>query len=499
MAKMPLARSSRGRIEEGPMTEMESRDPVVELDALIERASAGTGKVTERLSPGDEDQAAAWLRALLVEGGKAGLEQALDRMLRLPWVPGVKGVVAAWPELKVTGRRALLKGFADAPADLRFRLSLSRGLHPTDAETATKLVVTACKEVGPKPDPAARGVFAGVMIGRGRPWILAFPLSELKPAEARAVADAVLACAFPGGFPPQTHVNLLKWLAAAGLLADLDEAALAPVLDTARRWSHRVQSQARAELGDAIPAALAEALASKPAAPATPALSGGSAESGEPLGEAEPSRPADADDAASPAESGDTRGGRQPQRSGRGDGSRGEPPHARRPGPPERMEPGRTDPIASLRRVTDQVIGMQRELDRMRAQLAQRDDRPRRGARFDRAEEGPVSGESVEALQRRNAQLEETVAELKARLEDLAAHDEDVATSMRAHADAPAADALQQMRSLIGIKLARQYAEFRVLRDEPDDVVLRQHYREMLALVFDVLTAQGVEFPDVEV
>jgi len=475
------------------MTEMETRDPVAELDALIERASAGSGKVTERLSPADEDLAAGWLRALLVDGGKAGLDQAVDRILRLPWAPGVKGVVAAWPELKVTARRSLIKALIEGAADLRFRLSLSRGLHPIDPETATKLVVAACKEVGDKPDPVARGVFAGVMIGRGRPWILAFLLAELKPAEARSVAGAVLACAFPGGFPPQTHVNLLKWLASAGLLAELDAEALGPVLETARRWSHRVQAQARQELGETIHPALAEALASKPApGPGPDPDRANPYPQGPPAPGAEGSDPATAEESPEPTPTPPMRPSR-PAREESGRDARD-----RRPPQGDRPEPGRFDPVSALRRVTDHLISMQREMDRMRTQLAQREDRARRG-RGDRPVDGGLAGEDLETLQRRNVQLEEVVAELRGRLEDLAANDEDLAASMRAHAGEPEADAVRQLRALIGIKVARQYAEFQALREEPDDVVLRQHYREMLAHIFEALGAQGVEFPEVEV
>lgn len=509
------------------------------------------GAKTARLSPAEEDEATQCLREQL-ETGRAGVPDAVEAILVLPWSVGVSAVGAAWPELKPTARKLLLAALEEQKSEAakRVRLSLARGLFPQDAGTAAALALAVCAEMraeGAALSAKDRQTFGNVLIGKGKPWLQHFPVAEWKPEEA----DLFIACAvetcFAGPCAPFTQLALLSWIAKAGRLNALSEESLHTVATAIKRWNPRFRKQLRAELPEP-PAPIAEALGPQtsgatadearvvaPAAEtrsqeemeredaadaedAEDAATAGSesaaeepAASGETADTASDTFAAVADEdaaaaattAAEPTREVETREDRrsQPAQSPRGSGgqqpSRGASQTSGSPG-------GGFDLHRTLRQIEAHVTDLRKQLHASQSALRQaRDERGSRGRAGDRRggarerdrETGGAAPAAVdvEELQRHNRQLEQTVADLRQQLEEIASDHEDQATAMRAHGGEPATESeAEQFKVLLGIKLRELYAEFRTLRSEPADDVLRQHYGDMLAAVFEILLRQDV-------
>jgi hypothetical protein len=144
------------------------------------------------------------------------------------------------------------------------------------------------------------------------------------------------------------------------------------------------------------------------------------------------------------------------------------------------------------------VAGLRSELQAAQKQLRQRDDDPRRGRRGERpAAPVAIPGElSAEELLRVNQQLESRNAELKTRIDELTVDSEERAASIGLITDAPAPDAAEQLRTILGFKLKDDFEDFIALQQEARDLVVQQHYRSVLQHVFEVLVAEGVQLPN---
>ena len=129
----------------------------------------------------------------------------------------------------------------------------------------------------------------------------------------------------------------------------------------------------------------------------------------------------------------------------------------------------------------------------LRAELAAAKTRQKEDRRRPEKSSGPIiTGEpTLEELARLNQQLEARNTELQERINDLAQHSEDLATSMGAMSSEPVSDTGSQLRTLLGLKLQEDFADFLALKKETKRYVVQQHYRGVLEHVFEVLRPTG--------
>jgi hypothetical protein len=359
----------------------------------------------------------------------------------------------------------------------------------------TKLAISVAKEVRDKKTgevaPRDAQIFAAVMIGKGKPWISQMPLADQKPADADAIIHNAVLAAFTTNNPPVTQLGVLKWAAEAGRLGELHETALAAVTKSVARWSPRWASAARLEIPN-LPEGIAAVLKSDSVVPPEvestssglpPELEGEageetapSEESGEPATEGEPprlkERPVYVSKTLPPRE---PRERQQPQSP--------REPQQRGPGP-KGMSFNHTE---ALRQVESHIAWLKAELQHAEKRNRAREERPRKP-------DAPIiEGEPTpEELARLNVQLEARITELQTRIDDLTADAEARATSRGAFVDGPPPDAGEQLRTLLGMKLRDFFADFSALEKEDRDLVVPQHYRTVLADVFEVLKAEGI-------
>lgn len=446
-------------------------EPIEELSQLVEAARAA------RLSPEQEARATELLKEALL-GKRAALTAAIEPMVNLPWAIGVGAITGAWAQMKPTAHRFLLTALKGQTSEQsrRFRLSLSRGMFAIDVPTSLAIATAVCaamKEAGEGTLTGKdRQAFSQVFLGKGKPWILHLPLGDLKPADA----GLLIGCALEScnGGPPFSQQSLLRWIAAAGRLADLPPHTMEPLAKSIKRWQPKLKAQFKAEVPE-IPEPLKEAFETpepppKPAPPAEP--------EGEQPAEPEKEQPeAEAAEVEKPEEKPSERPGK-PQ-----------PQPKRGPEPKKGRGNGEFDLTGTLRQIEAHVQGLRNELNQAKVALRQKEKQPR----APKAPEDPTQ-QSAEELLRHNQQLVETVNELRQRLEELAADHEDMALSMKAGTEAPVTDPLQQFKTLLGIKLAEDYAEFEALGKEPPDEVFREHYRLLIEDMFKILKEHGLRF-----
>jgi hypothetical protein len=149
----------------------------------------------------------------------------------------------------------------------------------------------------------------------------------------------------------------------------------------------------------------------------------------------------------------------------------------------------------TLRQVESYVNGLRGELQTAQRQLRQRED-DRRARRPERPPAVSNPGElSVEELIRLNQQLEFRNAELQARIDDLTIDSEVRAASRGLITDAQPPDPNTELRTLLGFKLKEDREDFLALEQEARDLVVQQYYRTVLRHVFEVLDAEGIQFP----
>ena len=500
-------------------------DPLV---ALANQALKG------RLSPADEERTAALLKAALLEGRK-GVEKAVEQLPKLPWVIGVNGVTAAWPDMKTTIRARLIGGLAkiDSDAARRVRLSLARGLFKQDIPAAMKLATGVAKEMRDKEtgavQPKNAQIFANVLIGRAKPWIGQVALADLKPADADLLVHCALLSVFSMPHAPATQLGVIKWAVAAERLGKIQPCVLEAIIKGVSRWSGKWQGALRKEvtpLPEEILAALKTPAPEAPAQQQQPrekarredrqakggeetAVEDEEAEdreeavdeeaAREPKGEEDEDRDEEEDEdeevdreedeeeeaAAERGESGSRRQQQQKQR----------PVYESKtvPQPQGRRQQGGFNLSETLRQIESHVASLRSELNSTQNKLRQREDELRKPRRQqDRQPTTIVPGEpSLEELARLNRQLETRNAELVEHLQELKSDSEDRAASLAVPDAAVSPDA--PLRTLLAFKLQEDFEDFIALEKEAPDIVVQQHYRTVLRHVFEVLRAEGVK------
>jgi len=502
--------------------------PLDPLEPLLEIARS-----PKRLTPAQEEEASRLLGDRLRKG-KAGLASAIEPLLAFPWMVSVSAIIAAWPDLSLPMRRWLLASIArhDTEPARRLRLSLARAVFKIDPAAGLKLVATVAAHLR-DPESGAlsarnRQIFFNVLIGKGKPWLLQLPLADLKAADANLLIHGAIEtfalC------PPLSQLSILRWINEAGRLKKLPEGDLAIAVKAVSRWNLRLQRQLRhdiAELPEAIVAVLkpepeptAPEAAGEPPAPArsqpdAPANAEAEPdpEATEPPGEAplpsgSPEAPDKPDEPETRAEEGSESGRERPGRDRRNrkehPGRQAEnerPKPAERDRRDERERPGRGEPRKAfdfketLRGLDQYVASLRGELEQARAQVRRLEEGPR-NKRDRRNPPEAAAAVDTAALQRHNAQLEHTIADLRQRLEDLATHHESVAESRNLHAGEPLEEGSRaQLVALLSIKLKEPFETYQAMRLDPLDRVFRLDYRDLLGSVFDLLIAEGVSLP----
>ncbi len=418
---------------------------------------------TARLTPAQEDEAVHLAKELLLSGS-GGIPAAVDALVTFPWNVGVTAVVATWPDLQPDVRELLLHSLSEQKSDAgkRLRLSIARGLFAVDPEAVEKIATDVCRDMRVDGAMSARDcqTFANVFVGKGKPWLQNLAVGSWGAPEP-VIACAVEVC-FDTPCAPFTQLALVRWLSAIGWLAKLDENQCALIAKAVKRWSSRFKNELKKEVPE-LPAAIAEVVPDK----------GEETEQSAESADAEPMSEEDEARAAT---------GSAVERMVAS--TRGE----RRAAPRERRESGAAfDLNQALRQIEAHVTSLRKELHEART-LAQREGGGR--GRSSRRERGTAPEETpadVEALQRHNAQLEETVSELRHRLEELASDHED-----RAAAASHGGDDRAQLTNLLGLKLRESYDAFQALRSNAADEVVREHFADMLETIFKVLEEEGV-------
>jgi len=467
-----------------------------ETAAADELGQLADAAARARLSPAQEEHLTVVLKEALL-GGRAGVARAIEALPKVPWIVGVRAVEQAWPELTVGFRTQLLAGVAKDETDSarRMRLSLARALFKIEVPVALKLALGVLKDVRDKDTGGLSQknaqIVSNVFIGRGKPWLAQLPLEELKPAEIDLLVHCAVLTVFSIPHPPVTQLGVLKWAHEAGRLDKLQEPALGAVLAGVGLWSAKWQNALRNEVPE-LPETIATAL--------RPVRAAGEAEA--PAAEETTYELEDEAPGEVMAEEPDDESGAPPKK----ERPVYEPRPQRTPEPAEPRDPQKERPVytprsgagiesagggrgfnlnATLKSIEAHVHSLRNELAAAQAKLRQKEERPTR-----RAEKiGPIiEGEPTpEELARLNLQLEARNEELQARIDELTQHSEDVAASVGAISGEPVSDPAAQLRTLLGLKLREDFADFLALEQESHDLVVQQHYRTIIRHVFEVL------------
>lgn len=458
---------------------------------------------TTRLNPRQEEEAIRTVKGLL-QTGPEGISSVLEGLPSLPWSIGVNALMDSWPNLNESARKQLLTGIGTEPYHTdngrRFRLSLGRAFLRSDPPLGVKQVIGTATEIqklsDPIPLPKAVQTFYHVMIGKGKPWIAQMSLEGLSTEEIDALAHCSVAACFlrmqylPPS-PPFTQISLLRWLTPSGSLDRLAEPLKTAITEAVEHWSPRWQQQLRREV-EGLPTFIMTLLPEKVDLPP----------------EAEPAPYAPREGEA-PAENGD-RFARRPQmmvpmdRNNRN--SRFDRNDRRRPALAPTPAPNGFDVTKSLEQIQAYVAQLQSELQSSKSALLAREEALKKAlenpapapAALSVADEKPAKkgkgraatkkddGDS-ESLRQHNEQLEDTVAELRRRLEELTEDHEDQASVKDGNEDAGG-----EIKRLIGIKLGTDYAEYLSIEDEPMTPALGEHCRNRWGDLFEVLKKQGI-------
>lgn len=498
------------------------------LEDFAERARRG------RLSGEEESEAVVVLKEALL-GGRVDVAKAVAATPSLPWIVSVQATAAAWPDMKPSFRSQFLAGLARAQGEqaARIRLSLARGLFKVDQSAALKLILLSLKLLRNKETGLLEGkgpaLFANVLIGRGKAWALQLPLQSLKPIEADLLVFAALHGAFHAPQAPIAQLSILKWAAAAERLTRLPEALETLILKGVSRWSGKWQAALRKEVSP-LPDSWTEGFknhASKQAdsrqksTPEKPEHSGEQDSEEEEIPDETESSLAPPEDRAkerptnSESDDDDDKDEEDEDDDDAQDEDETPSKHKQRPVYVSKTVPhhGAQQPPThtnrrgnvqasfnlqdTLRQIDNYVAGLRSELASTQKQLRQREDDPRRGRRNERPAPVVVPGElSTEELMRLNQQLESRNAELKARIDELTLDSEERAASSGLISDSVPPDSSTQLRTLLGFKLKDDYEDYLALQQEARDLVVQQHYRTLLQHVFEVLLAEGINFPE---
>lgn len=505
-----------------------------------------------RLPVQEEAQATAVLGKLLL-GGRADIARAVLCIPKLPWPVVTQATTGAWPEMKTSFRTQLLAGLAKSEGETaaRIRLSLARGLFKIDEAAALKLIMLTLRSMRDRTSGLLSGKgashFAGVLIGRGKAWVLQLPTESLKPAEVELLVHSALHGAFHAPQPPLTQIHTLKW--AIGLLGTLKlPAALEElILKSITRWSSKWQGVLRKEIKE-LPETWLHAL--KPGNPSgsdqaedsdqtatsdeelvqqsednppgskhrksrsTPKSEINSRE--EPTHDPEGDQEISENGAIAKPDSGewdeDEASGnvpeKKPQRERPVYVSKTIPAHSEDSGSRPEYNHGanphrRSSQVAAfnlhetLRQIESYANHLRTELASAQKQLRSTEEIQKRSRRTEKAAPLPVPGSpSLEELSRLNQQLEFRNAELKARIEELTLDSEQRATSLGlAEAQPKESDPCGQLKTLLAFKLQEDFEDFHALEQQAKDIVVQQHYKTVLRHVFEVLQSEGIISP----
>jgi len=467
-----------GQSDEGDQTDdgtVASGKPEAQLQEIIEAAKSS------RLAPGDEDRAIELLKQTVTAGPKA-LPATLEAMLTLPWSLGVKAVTEAWPDTKPAGRTRLLTALAKADSDVsrRIRLSLARGLHGQDPASAFKLLLGVCEAMGGAQGGSTtkdRQIFANVMLGKARPWLMNIPMADMKPAEAQKLITPALESCHQA--PIFTQIWVLRWICDAGKFETLPPEHIDSIGKAINRWQPRWRKELRKiipKLPEPLEAALVDShhRAPAPPIPATAAT---------PTGEAELSQDeADARD--------DEEEDRQDEEERAQEHRAPEPRQAATPLRSSRdRQPAHQGPFdlnRSLRDIEAYVVRLRADLQQAQLAARRREPAPDRGR--GRMSQTSASAEELDEMRRFNLQLEAQNQELVQRIEELTNDHEDRASTLGI------ADPIEQFKTYLGLKLKEDFADYTAISRESLTEVVRRHAHEILGRVFEVLKAEGVKF-----
>jgi hypothetical protein len=474
--------SDQGEQPDQPDEPSSGSKPEEQLQAILDAAK------TARLSPADEDRAVELLKETVQAGPKA-LPASIEALLSLPWSAGVKAVVEAWPETKPAGRARLLAGLAktDSDASRRIRLSLARGLHAQDSSASLKLISGVCEAMGGAQGGSStkdRQVFANVMLGKARPWLMNISMVEMKPAEAQKLITPALESCHQA--PIFTQIWVLRWICDADKFESLPPEHIESIGKSINRWQPRWQKELRKiipKLPDSLEAALANSAGRHPAPPPPNAP-------GEPAVESEfPSSTQSTPSADLPDERD------EPEDDRSAEEIRPAPPipqSSRAPEPQHRSSrdrqtgPGPFDLTRSLREIESYVARLRTELQQAQAIARRREPPPER--QRGRMQQSGASTEEMDDLRRHNQQIEEQNLELRNRIEELTADHEDRAATLEI------SDALEQFKTFLGLKLKEDFADYTAISRESLNEVVRRHAHEILGRIFAILQAEGVRF-----
>ena len=482
--------------EEG---EAAASKPEEQLQALLEAAK------TARPSPADEERAVQLLKQTVMGGPKA-LPVTLDAILSLSWSAAVKAVTEAWPETKPAGRARLLTGLAKIDTDVsrRVRLSLARGLYAQDAASALKLIVSVCEAMGGAQGGSTtkdRQIFANVMLGKARPWLMNIAMAEMKPAEAhKLITPALESCQQA---PIFTQIWVLRWICDGEKFEVLPPEHIDSIAKSIKRWQGRWHKELRKiipQLPAALEAALGDSVGRPVAAPE--GHEGREADEAQGTQESPPAQP----DAAPPAEPEDdeeTIGEILAGAFGEDEPEAPAPQSARATEQPRRgrdrdrdrdRDRGHAavpfDLNRSLRDIEAYVARLRTEVQQAQSAARRREPAPDRNR--GRSQQAPASGEEIEELRRHNVQLEEQNRELRQRIEELTSDHEDRAATLEI------SDALEQFKTFLGLKLKEDFADYNAISREALNEVVRRHAHEILGRIFEVLQAEEVRFDQAE-
>jgi DNA-binding transcriptional MerR regulator len=456
--------------------------PEEQLQALLEAAK------TTRLSPADEDRAVELVKETIAGGPKA-LAASLEALLSLPWSSGVKAVAEAWPETKPAGRARLLAALAKADSDVsrRIRLSLARGLHAQDPSASLKLITGVCEAMGGAQGGSStkdRQIFANVMLGKARPWLMNIAMAEMKPAEAQKLITPALESCHQA--PIFTQIWVLRWICDADKFESLPPEHIESIAKSISRWQPRWQKELRKiipKLPDSLEAALAH-FAGRPSAPAPAPVRAAESTAG---GEAPAAPPLDADDEEEDEERFESAAeeARPPAPAPAQSPLRSEQEHRSSRDRPQ-PGPGPFDLNRSLREIESYVARLRSELQQAQAAARRREPAPERHR--GRSQGPAASAEELEDLRRHNHQIEEQNEELRRRIDELTGDHEDRAATLEI------SDSLEQFKTFLGLKLKEDFADYTAISRESLNEVVRRHAHEILGRVFSVLQGEGVRF-----
>src|SRR6516165_9822581 len=446
-----------------------------ELRTLLEKSR------NERLSSTEEQRGTSLFKELVLSGGRV-LAGLLESLGDLPWFIPVTGTLEAWPELTPVRRRnflAALKPLESEPFR-RMRFSIARGLYKTDPASALTLIVTTLQSVRKETglEPRDRQIIFGVLIGKNKPWLLQLDPSVLKPADAQLLTLNAIECSI--GANPPSAVAVIQWAKPWQSLTNLSETLQLELAKTCKKWSSRWQKQlADEDLPPLVREALAEKLAKVAHHPQ------------------EPSPPALTIPAVRPQE------GQQRARQESGHQQR------HHPSKPQQADPARRDhlhrqrsekSLSSHQRSIPDVTELLRHLQSHFNEL--RDELQTARRHLERAQ--PASkqtdaysidaGKELVKLRDENAKLNDTIAQLREALSELANDNFNEAVSRKADSDAPVTDPVEQYKSLLTLRVREQIVNFRALNPDnhSDGLPL------LLDNIFRTLQESGIDLQNIE-